>query len=169
MWRLRTNNEYAESERTWLVTLTLTANDQSRLLYRTVSRLHKAGVKYDALTGAEQFSELDNTAYRDIQLWLKRIRKNTGKQFRYLSITEAHKSGLPHWHLLLHERPGKPLRYDDLKGSWLLGFDSYKLVRDAAGASYLCKYLTKSVLARVRASRSYGGGSAAPQAPSGFS
>ena len=59
------------------------------------------------------------------------------------------KSGAPHWHILLHESdPLKPIRESELSGSWGLGFDSYRLVRNARGAGYVSKYLSKELSAR---------------------
>ena len=46
-----------------------------------------------------------------------------------------------------------------LEDAWKLGFTSFKLVEPASStASYVTKYLTKSALARVRASVHYGTG-----------
>lgn len=155
-WRNRALSEWRGSQRTWLCTLTLGPTAVSLLLAKVRVRLGRAGTDLEALPGDEQFLELDREGFRDVQLWLKRLRKNSQAPIRYLCVTEAHKSGLPHWHVLLHET-GKPLTYDgDLKGSWTNGFDSYKLVRDAAAAGYVCKYLSKDISARVRASLSYG-------------
>lgn len=91
---------------------------------------------------------------------------------------------VPHWHVLFHEtNPSKPLRYDlDWKGSWKreigpdgktravpiahskdwrpfwpYGFWEAKL-KPADEATYVCKYLSKDMLARVRASIGYGNG-----------
>ena len=98
---------------------------------------------------------------------------------------------VPHWHVLFHETDAaKPLRYDlDWKGSWRretgedgkmravpiarskdwrpfwpYGFWEAKL-KPADQASYVCKYLSKDMLARVRASIGYGGGELTPQIP----
>lgn len=164
-WRLRSRNETSQSVRTWLCTLTLAPTARTEMLYRAVLRLSRSGVKIETLSVQEQFLEVEKECFREVQLWLKRLRKNTSAEIRYLAITEAHKSGDPHYHVLLHEQ-GKPLRYDgDLKGSWQKGFATYKLVRDAAGASYVTKYLSKDIAARVRASGHYGGADAPPVPP----
>lgn len=155
-WRYKAMSEWRLSRRTWLATLTINPDTWFRTLTTARLACHRQGIDFDALPVQEQFSELDGLVYDDIQKWLKRLRKNSGVAVRYLCITEAHKSGVPHWHLLLSE-PDQPLRYDtDLKGSWPLGFSSFKLVRDARGAGYVCKYLSKNMLARVRASKWYG-------------
>jgi len=160
MWSMRARAEWGQANRTWLATLTLSPTALTLLLSRARVRLGRGGTDYDALAGPEQFLELEKEGFREIQKYLKRLRKNSGKAIRYLCITESHKSGVPHWHLLLHE-PDQPLSYDkDLKGSWTNGFDSYKLCRDAKAAGYVTKYLSKAIEARVRASSGYGGAQA---------
>lgn len=164
MWRLRAVHETRIASRTWLATFTLNPASLVMLLSRARVDARKGGFDFDALPGPEQFLYLERRGFSEIQLWLKRLRKSSGKALRYLAVTEAHKSGVPHWHLLLHE-VDKPLSYDkDLKGSWTLGFDSYKLVRSAHAAGYVAKYLAKDFAARVRASKLYGG-PAVPELP----
>lgn len=136
------------------------------MLYRAAIRLSKSGVKIDALSGDEQFAERETESFRELQKWLKRIRKNSGSAIRYLAITEKHKSGLPHYHVLLHEvDPERPVRYDrHLRASWALGFAHFKLVPDAKAAVYVVKYVSKSPVARVRASAHYGDAATSPSA-----
>lgn len=157
MWRYRAMDEYRQSSRTWLATLTLGPTAHVQLLSRARVRLKREGADYDGLPGAEQFLQLELEGFKELQKWFKRLRKNhPDSPFRYLAVAESHKSGVPHWHVLIHEA-GKPLTYDGcLKGSWNLGFDSYKLVRDARAAGYVTKYLSKAIEARVRASSRYG-------------
>lgn len=166
-WRLRASGEYRQSARTWFSTLTLNPAAHTTMLYRAALRLSKSGVKIDSLTDAEQFFERETESYRELQKWLKRLRKNSQSELRYLAITEKHKSGLPHYHVLLHEvDPARPVRYDrHLKGSWSLGFDQFKLVSDARAAVYAVKYLSKSPEARVRASAHYGTANSLPLPP----
>lgn len=156
LWRLRAKAEIHDAPRTWLATLTLSPEAWTVLLSKTRVRLGRSGTDLEALPVNEQLFELDKVGFADLQLWFKRLRKIA--PLRYLAVTEAHKSGLPHWHVLLHEMsPDTPLRYDTaLKGSWPHGFDSYKLVSTANAAGYVTKYLTKSLGARVRASQAYG-------------
>lgn len=157
MWRIRSMSEYRQAARTWLVTFTLSPASVITLLSRARVRLAKGATDYDALSIHDQFVELEREGALEIQKWFKRIRKSHGSAIRYLCVAEAHKSGNPHWHLLLHEvDPLRPLRYDSIKGTWPLGFDAYKLLGDAKSAGYVCKYLSKSMSARVRASLRYG-------------
>ena len=71
-----------------------------------------------------------------------------------LQVVEAHKSGLPHVHLLVHDKGDTT--YRRLTDTWPLGFAHAKLVEGTAASRYVAKYLAKSALARVRASQGYG-------------
>src|SRR5205814_1472707 len=78
-------------------------------------------------------------------------------RFRYLLIAEAHKSGVPHFHMLLHEPDvANTVRHATLRDQWRYGFTNFKLVSDPRAAGYIAKYLAKDALARVRASKDYG-------------
>ena len=72
-------------------------------------------------------------------------------------------SGLPHYHLLVHEQAPGATEERVLRQEWsTLGFSKFRLVHDERGASYAAKYLAKSTAARVRASKDYGNGFAVP-------
>lgn len=98
-------------------------------------------------------------------------------RFKFLLVAEEHKSertsttmvGRPHYHVLIHEElPFELIRPDEyyvtrngvvrvadkaaIRTSWKFGFTQFELCRDARSASYLCKYLSKDMLWRVRAS-----------------
>lgn len=157
-WRLRAYAEWRCAPRTWLCTLTLRPAALVHLLSRARVRLGKAGTDLETLDQHNQFLEIEKEGFADIQRWLKRLRK-AGHKVRYLAVTERHKSGVPHWHLLLHETdPLRPSRESELTGTWGLGFDSFRLVRTSQAAGYVAKYLSKSLSARVRASQGYGNG-----------
>lgn len=165
MWRDRSLSEYHASHRTWLCTLTLAPGTYAHLLSKARFWLKSRGVEYEGIPELDRWLAVEKFGFDDVQLWLKRIRKNSGVPLRYLAITEAHKSGVPHWHVLLHEPTEQPLRHAKLKGSWENGFANYKLVADARSAGYVTKYLSKEMRARVRASQKYGGGMARAQEP----
>lgn len=153
-WAARACVETAMSQRTWLVTLTLAPESHWRLGLATASRLSKTAVSEASLSSEQLFKERLNEIGKEATLWLKRIRERAGP-FRYLLVVEAHKSGLPHIHLLIHEMDD-PVTYRDITSHWKHGFSHAKLVEDARGVRYVCKYLAKSALARVRASARYG-------------
>lgn len=85
--------------------------------------------------------------------------------FRYLITCEMHDSvdtspemrGRPHFHALIHEGVGHPVRKDGLQepfSEW--GFTSFKLVKNMQGPMYVAKYLSKAADVRIRASKQYG-------------
>lgn len=173
-WGHRAIAEYRSAPRTWLVTLTINPENVNLWLSRCRSLMAKQGIDYDALDAHEQFLQLEALGYAEFQKRVKLLRKTSEVPIRYLCITEAHKSGLPHWHVLMHESdPDRPLRYDPHFSGfewdkvtrrkirkcdpfWKAGFLKASLVDDPKGARYVCKYLGKSISARVRASKYYG-------------
>ena len=158
---MRAEQELRANEgRTWFVTLTLSPESHYRCLIQAKHRLGARGEDFDRLSDERQFKERVHEAGREITLWLKRLRKNSGAPLRYLLVAERHKSGLPHFHALLHEVDERqPLRAATLKSAWRLGFSQCKLVAlqtDPRCAAYVAKYLSKDAAARVRASKGYG-------------
>lgn len=156
-WTARARIECAMAFRTWFGTLTLTPAEQYMAL--TTARLKSAqrGQDFDALEPAEQFRLRCAAISREITLFLKRVRKQSGAKLRVLVVAEKHKSGDPHWHLLIHETGPNAVRHRVLSEQWQLGHSKFKLIDDGAKAArYVCKYLTKSSEARVRASLRYG-------------
>lgn len=156
-WRLRALAEVRSASRTWLGTLTVAPEWRYTLLAKARKACAVDGVDYDRLDAEEQFLIKHQECARHITLWLKRVRKNSGAPLRYFAVAEAHASGDPHYHLLIHEMDrAAPVRQKVLGGAWTLGFSSFSLLRSNAGASYACKYIAKSSLVRVRASIKYG-------------
>lgn len=154
LWAARAVAETRVWPRTWFGTLTLAPHESFRTL--TVAR-QQAKLRATPMEGESeqsQFTKHVNAIGPEIGKFLKRVRKNTGATLRYLLVAEPHKSGAPHFHILIHECEGL-VRYDDLKSQWRLGFSAWKLT-DHKSASYVCKYLSKSARARVRASQAYG-------------
>lgn len=159
-WRIRAFAELsANTGRSWFGTLTMTPHEHFRTMCAARLRLAGRGVSWDALPLHEQFAERCLEAGKSITRYLKRIRKESGAKLRYILVAEAHKSGLPHWHILIHEVGDQPVRHSTLKKQWGQGFSDFKLVAEhesSRAAYYVAKYLTKSASARVRASRGYG-------------
>lgn len=157
-WTFRAKYELHAAARTWFGTLTLGPQEHSLMAMRARSRLSAGGTDFDRLSAEEQFQERHREIGRELTLWLKRIRKESEAPLRYLLVVEAHKSGLPHYHVLVHEvDPARPVRERTLRTQWLLGFSKFNLVAaDQPAAWYVCKYLSKAALARVRASVDYG-------------
>lgn len=159
-WKLRAQAEIKATEgRTWFGTLTLRPDAHFKAVSRARLRLAAQGIDFDRLDAKEQFSERVREIGPEITLWLKRVRKESGALLRYLLVVESHKSGLPHFHVLIHEvRADAPVRNRTLGSQWLLGFSDFRLVAQGinTAANYVTKYLTKSAISRVRASKGYG-------------
>lgn len=169
LWRQRALTETKLAARTWMATYTLRPNEQERSLWVARERMEKMGIDFDTLDQERQFIERTATIQPAFTKMIKRIRKNYSRAYhrgkgpmvylpvRYLLVAEAHKSGLPHFHALIHQiDPDRPLLRKFMDDEWPLGFEYYELLKDPAKATYLCKYLTKSAAARVRASQAYG-------------
>lgn len=155
-WRLRALAEWRAAPRTWLVTLTFSPQAQFAALTRARRHIDAQGLDFDSLSIEDQFELRHRETGREVTLWLKRLRK-AGSVFRYMMVAEAHQTGLPHYHLLIHEQDvTRPVRKSGLQGAWTSGFSHAKLVTTPAGATYATKYLVKSHMARVRASVAYG-------------
>ena len=158
-WRLRSAREIEEAPRTWFGTLTLSPSEQFKALSAARLRLSRMGIDFDRLPESEQFAERHRVIGPELTKWLKRVRKESAATLRFFLVVEAHKSGAPHYHVLIHETPGStPVRHATLTRQWRAGFSNFKLVADRRAASYVCKYLAKSNLARCRASVGYGAG-----------
>jgi hypothetical protein len=160
-WRYRAKAETAYAPRTWFVTLTLRPEEHFRVLCQASQRTRERTTdEFESMDEERQFQARHREISRELTLWLKRIRKQSGAKLRYCLVAERHKSGLPHYHALLHEvRSDEAVRAAVIREQWQLGFSTAKLVAQQDGdrsASYVAKYLSKSASARVRASVGYG-------------
>lgn len=154
LWFARARNEIEASPRTWFGTLTLTFENQMYFLNRARLALHDFELKSDDL----QFKALCKEISPEITKYLKRVRKLSGGRLRFCLISEAHKSGFPHFHLLVHQVTiDGQVTYRNLSSPvWCLGFTNFKLVESTRAASYVSKYLSKSLRSKIRASIKYG-------------
>jgi len=155
LWYKRAVIEYEGSSRTWFATFTLKPELQTQLLYTADrdSRKWMLG-PLDSLPEKRRFELLLYAAGGIIGAYFRSLRKQ-GHNLRYLVVAEKHKSGLPHWHGLIHET-GSPIPKRVLQEHWPHGFTLMKLVDDHKACGYVVKYLTKETGARVRCSLSYG-------------
>lgn len=170
LWQDKGRYEYAAAPRSWLLTVTNRPDVHARQLALARHKLAKQGLDFDALPYGEQFQLRAREMGTELTKFLKRLRKNSGAPFRYLAVTEMHKNGAPHLHVLIHETDmDRPLRKHMIQSCWSDGFSNCKLVESVNQAVYVCKYLSKTKVARVRASIRYGKErSDADQAPSGL-
>lgn len=156
-WAYRATEEIAGASRTWFATFTFSPHNHSLMTMRASARLRPRGVDLALLPVEERIREVGAEYTRELTLWVKRIRKNSGAALRYMLVQEQHKSGLPHFHAVIHETSQtNSVRHATLTAAWKLGFSKFKLVEGPKTAWYVAKYLAKDVLARVRASIGYG-------------
>lgn len=154
-WTYRAKQELRASARTWFGTMTLRPSEHWLASLRWQAA--KAGRDWRELSPDEQFAAEHTVVCVEITRWLKRVRKESGARLRYLLVAEAHKSGLPHYHVLVHEvSPLERVGERTLRRQWKLGHSKFNLVEGTAAAGYVTKYLTKEASARVRASVRYG-------------
>ena len=160
-WRMRANSEWQAASRTWFGTLTLRPEIQFRVTAEArlywAKALQPEDRDFDAFPPERQFAERHAIISKEITRFVKRIRESSGAELRLLCIAEEHKSGMPHYHMLIHEvSPAKSISKAQLEAGWKWGFSHWRLVKDGRAISYVTKYLSKSMMARVRASIEYG-------------
>lgn len=154
LWTARAIDETKQSTRTWFGTLTLSPDRQVQARYAALQKMQR---RVSDVTEDGVFENAVDFIGQEITRFLKRVRKVA--PFRYLLVTERHQSGLPHFHLLIHEYAGR-ISKRDLDSRWRFGFSQFRLVEvgNEAACGYVCKYLSKSIQTRVRASAKYGEG-----------
>jgi hypothetical protein len=155
LWTHRALIECARARRTWLCTMTASPDDHYRYICAASRRGETAGFEYDRLTVEEKYGEQCKEMGRDLTLFVKRLRKESGAKLRAMWVFEPHKSGAPHIHGLLHE-VGEGVTWRMLSRQWMAGHSRFNLLTSGRGANYAAKYLGKHVGIRIRASRHYG-------------
>lgn len=158
LWWHRAKWETTIAPRTWFGTLTLRPAAYNHALAQARLKDAKNGDDFEARSPDEQFALIHAQISPELTRTLKRVRKACNHtRLRFILVCEAHKSGVPHYHLLIHETdPDNPVTWRQLDKGWRYGFSKWKLVTDPSEVGYVTKYLTKSALARVRASERYG-------------
>lgn len=157
-WRYRAREELRRAARSWFGTLTLSPAAHYRVLCEARAHASARAVPWATLTDDERFKRVALTSLKEVTKYIKRVRKQSGVPLRYICVTERHKSGLPHFHLLVHEVELRPVTHKILSSQWTLGFEKWRLVpfEDLNSARYVTKYLTKDAKTRIRASQLYG-------------
>lgn len=157
LWSLRARAEIHASSRTWFGTLTLRPEEHFRVTCIAESHALKRGTAFNEMSPSERFRARNAVISQELTKWLKRVRKESESRMRYCLVAEPHKSGLPHYHALIHERwLGGQVTERQLRRQWKLGHSKFNLVDNAKASWYVAKYLAKSSDARVRASVRYG-------------
>lgn len=160
MWADSARAEIDQAARTWFGTLTLSPEWHFKMRCAAAA-LHPGD--FEKLSSEDKFRAVDRVIYREISKYWKRIRKLSGSPLRFVLVCEAHQSGDPHYHFLLHQvEADSYIRWKHLD-TWPLGHATFKLLEDGPNAArYITKYLAKSALARVRASKRYGNNGLSP-------
>lgn len=158
LWAARACDEVRMARRTWFGTLTLRPDEQFR--YLSLARrtaLRRRVEDYDGLSELERLRILVAEVTPEVQKYLKRLRKTSGARLRYLLAFEGGDDKHLHMHMLIHE-VDQPIRKRTLDDQWKSGFTQWRLLPpgEVGGAFYACKYLAKSMLGRVKASKGYG-------------
>jgi len=161
VWTARAFQEWCGSSRVWFGTLTFAPEKHYMLMVQAIKRSTLSADLWARLDEAERFARVEAEAAREVQLWLKRVRKAIEPmQLRYMLVAERHKSGNPHYHLLLHEQTDGSVTKRLMEDQWeACGFSAWRLLSGAHGATgvhYVAKYLNKTTVIRVRASKHYG-------------
>lgn len=160
-WTDRILRELSMSDRTWFVTLTLSPEEQHRVFMEELAYRNSRGWRdTDFDKEADEWRLRCEGVSKLLTKFLKRVRKPLAGEddvsFRYVAVTEPHKNGLPHLHLLMTERAGS-LTYRRICDRWTHGHSDASLVKDPVGAGkYVAKYITKDGSTRIRASVRYG-------------
>jgi len=157
-WRFRAREELRRAGRSWFGTLTLSPLAHYRVLSAARAQAAAKAVPWNTLSDEERFKRVCATSLKEVNKYQKRVRKEAGVPLRFLVVTERHKSGLPHFHMLVHEVELKPVTHRILSSQWTLGFEKWRLVPldDLNSARYICKYISKEATSRIRASVGYG-------------
>lgn len=157
-WTAKAIVETRQSSRTWFGTLTV--GPDRRFWAKACAERFVAKARnepFGMLTPVERTREIARHLQPEVTRYLKRVRKAARVRFRYLLVVEPHGDGFPHFHLLLHER-GQPVTKRMLDDQWHWGFSKWKLIpnEEVRAVGYVCKYVSKSAQARIRASQHYG-------------
>lgn len=134
------------------------AQDWSTRLYHE-AQLHERS-SFITLTYSDEWLPADySVSVRELQLFMKRVRKARGKGIRFLACGEYGDTNLrPHYHLLMfgedwaHDRKhwsnspsGHPLyRSESLEKLWTKGFSDFGSVTPES-ANYVARYVLKKV------------------------
>lgn len=123
LWAARAIAEALVAKRTWKATFTLRPSVHQHWIAEGIA---SSIFKYEDDDGNSRraakwqrsdFEHVNARAFKELTLWLKRIRKASGAQLRFMLVTEEHSqklSGLPHWHMLIHETTFAGVTWEEL-------------------------------------------------------
>lgn len=99
---------------------------------------------YLTLTYADEYLDTNNLSKRDVQLFLKRLRKNLkGRKIKYFAVGEyGDKTFRPHYHLIMFNVSFNDI--DNINKSWNKGIVTIDPVQ-AGSIAYVCGYVNKKI------------------------
>jgi hypothetical protein len=182
LWTRRCKAEWTHSSlaggKSYFATLTFAPD-----IHYRVTCLLEGRPEWKDATKEQRFCMRDQVAYPFVQKFLKRLRRGLkrlgfpGVKPRYIAVAEAHKTGLPHYHLVIHvddvpkgfgkraieaawEKSSREVKVPGLpdlpnrigRPGWI----KVKLARSEQVAGYMAKYMGKDQSSRVKASTGYG-------------
>jgi len=180
-WAARAQTEFEKSPATYMVTLTMRP-EEHYLVDALVAKQKKA----NGLASAPLFQERATESGKLVTRYLKRLRKRAPFRCLLVTEAHKEGAsavaGRPHFHLLIHEKEygslispdhvadcdgwcsrcnrfqkiGEVCDVANVRKQWPHGFTRVVRCHDARSAMYLCKYISKSMASRVRASLDYG-------------
>lgn len=159
-WTRRAEVECRRNARTWFGSLTIRPEERLHALSQARAEYSNSG-DFDTLDYKLQFLRVVSVLQREVTRYQSRIRKASTGKLRILLVTEQHKTGDPHFHMLVHECEANGPTPEEMEGllrrEWKLGFCDWSVIRTHSGAArYACKYIGKSGASRIRASIGYG-------------
>lgn len=159
-WSYRVREETRSAPRTWFGTLTMSPERQYYMLSMARKEATDRCVDWSELDEEARFKRVAAIGLKEVTRYIKRFRKEAKAPFRYIVVTERHKTGNPHYHMLVHETALTPILHKTLAKQWTWGFEKWRLVPfdKPKKAEYLCKYISKDMSGRIRASGQYGRG-----------
>lgn len=163
-WRYRAKRETMRAARNWWGTLTFAPSQRYRIEVEARRYAASRSVAWETLSDEERFSRIVAFSLKEVTKYLKRVRKAAKASFRYVLVTERHKSGDPHFHLIVHETELHPITHKILSGQWngknfSLGFEKWRLIPfgdEERHVGYVTDYISKALASKVRASQRYG-------------
>ena len=164
-WSDRAMKEIASAERTWFCTFTLKPEvHHATFMDQMARKTSKGWLDSDFDDAQREFLTRCHGGLDLVTKFWKNLRKpQAGEEpirIKYLVTCERHKSGLPHFHALIHERAGS-CTYRRIESRWTrYGFMKANLVHEVGerkAARYVTKYVAKDMLGlRIHASLRYG-------------
>lgn len=139
-WSFRLQIENQHSINTLFVTLTY--EEEKKPHATSYQRRVQSYPYWETVQTSKPFGTLSK---RDLQLWLKRLRKSINGRIRYFACGEyGPKTHRPHYHVIIFNYPNVKKAYEEINRSWNKGFITVKRITDGH-FDYVAKYAAMSM------------------------